>query len=116
MIAIKRKVSLDFLGDEYKDSFITFKSMPVKKFQEFDKQIKELAEGDLSSITLILGVLEDCFIDGKFLGEDVEADEIQNFDVDALLTVFKLFTGQELDPKEKAPSSTQSQTTDSTSK
>lgn len=42
-IVIKKKVNLDFLGDDYKEAFIVFKSIPLK---DYDKIMDELPKND----------------------------------------------------------------------
>ena len=37
LLEIKKKISLDFLGDDYKEGYLIFKSMPIKEFEEFQK-------------------------------------------------------------------------------
>lgn len=112
-IVIKKRVNFEFLGDEYKDSYLNFKSIPVSEFDKITKDIEQLEKEKKGYMSFILNVLKDHFIDGKFLGQDLgseDKDEIDNLDSESTIRCFKLLTGQELDPKESAPSTKQSTT------
>jgi hypothetical protein len=96
-ILIKKKVALDFLGKEYEDSFLTFKSMPIS---EYEKLIGELEGADnKSSLKLTVKILKDNFIEGKFQGEDVTKEDLEQFDIETLVKCLEIFTGQSQSPK-----------------
>lgn len=97
-IVIKKRVSLDFLGEDYKDSYLMFKSMPISAYE---KVIDDFAEADnKTSLKLTLKILEDNFVEGKFLGEDVVKEDLNQFDIETLVACLELFTGQKQDPKD----------------
>lgn len=110
MIVIKKKVSLDFLGDEYKDAFLTFQSIPLKDFDELSKEV-ETAEKEKRAASFILDALKKYFVEGSFPGiEELTADDLDGLDQQSVLKCFTIFTGQELDPKAEQPSTKPSST------
>lgn len=115
-LVIKRRVSLDFLGEDYKDCFLTFKSTPVGKFEELQAKMATFEDKPAGSITFILNLLKDNFIVGKSLDEndelsDVTKDDLDNLDPGSLVACFQIFTGGELDPKGVTSLTTASTTT-----
>lgn len=117
-IIIKRKVMLDFLGDEYKDSYLVFKAVPVVAYNNLIARIDSVS-GNQESMTEIIKILEEYFVDGVFNNEKVLKEDIKQFDGDTMLRCFETLTGQtrneegglELDPKD-VPSSTTTSTTE----
>lgn len=100
-IVIKKRVSLEFLGDEYKDSHLTFKSMSLKEYEKLLEAGEELSNKD--ALLQTIKILKDHFIEGKFMGEDVTSDDLDDFDIGTLVTCLEYFTGQKLDPKVELP-------------
>lgn len=117
-ILIKRKVTLDFLGEEYKDSYLVFKAVPVVAYNDLIARIDSVS-GNQESMAEIIKILEEYFVDGVFNNEKVLKEDIKQFDGDTMLRCFKTLTGQtknesgglELDPKD-VPSSTTTSTTE----
>lgn len=97
-IVIKKRVGLDFLGEEYKDSYLEFKSLSLAEYQKLLDELKDIEEGS-QSLSKILSILEDQFIVGKFQGEDVSKEDLKQFDIETMTKCFELFTGQQTDPK-----------------
>lgn len=96
-IVIKKRVSLDFLGDEYKESYLTFQSMSIAEYQ---KLLGEMTDTDnVKSLKLTLDILKRHFLEGKFLDEIVTAEDLDQFDVQTLVSCLEIFTGQQTDPK-----------------
>lgn len=96
-IVIKKRVSLEFLGEEYAESFLTFRSMSLK---EYETLLDELGDKDnKESLRQTVSILKDHFLEGKFLKEDVLAEDLEQFDVQTLVTCLEYFTGQKTDPK-----------------
>lgn len=95
-IVIKKEVSFDFLGEDYKNAYLTFQSIPLKDFDEITKSINEAQEKGTSG-TFILDVLKKYFVEGEFPGlEKVEADDLDGLDQESVLKCFTIFTGQEI--------------------
>lgn len=103
-IVIEKTVKLDFLGENYKESFIVFKALPVGKYKEYKKKIDAVGEDeDTKSIDLIISILEENFVSGKVFsgGELVELtkENIKQLDVETIVECFQKFAGLGDDPK-----------------
>jgi len=114
-IIIKKKVSLEFLGDEYKDSFITFRSIPIGEYQELVEKIDEVE--DNKSLSEITKILEKYFVEGLFDGQKLAKEDINQFDGETVLKCFETLTGQktvegerQLDPLSESESTSTSTT------
>lgn len=102
-IVIKKKISLDYLGEDYKGGHITFKSLSVKDVQEKMDAIEQASDDGKKAIGIMVGILQDNFIDGVFKsdGEDVNLskEDIDEFDPESVTRFFKVLAGQDGDPK-----------------
>lgn len=102
MITIKKRVSLDFLGDEYKDSYLVFKGIAVKDYPELMKMTKAVGEDGAKSIDLIREQLTSRFIEGRVQGdnglEEVTADNLSDLTADVFLKCYQVISGTP-DPK-----------------
>lgn len=94
-IVIKKRIDLDFLGEDHKESYLMFKAMPVVEYQSF---IKNTPDQRVDEINYIVKIMQDKFIEGKFGSESVEAKDIPLFDEGTLAKCFAVLTGQ-ADPK-----------------
>lgn len=119
--AIKKRVSLDFLGDDYKEAYLVFQSIPLKDFEGIIKAVSE-GEDNKNSLGMISEYLQKYFIEGKFPNgegqlEDVTSEDLTDFaDSETANRCFEILTGQNIDPKVEAPSMNTSTTdTDSVS-
>lgn len=103
-IVIKKKISLDFLGEDYKDGYLEFKSIPLKDFEQYTSKAKELEGDEKASSEMIISILKNNFIGGKFPDEDgklfdVEKEQLLDFDIATAIKVFTILTGQDQSPK-----------------
>lgn len=113
-IVIRKRISLDFLGEGYSDAYIVFKSIPGSDYKgiiaKFPKEEKETGE----SFIIIKGILQDYFIEGEFpvdgKPEKLSKDDIDEFDREALIECFQILMGQKMDPKLEGQSMSQSTT------
>jgi len=101
-IVIKRKISLDFIGEDYKDCYLEFKTIPMKEYEKYVQQASENKD-EKKAIEFITKTLQDLYISGKFIDEknelfDVKAEELGDFDMNVMITVFKTLTGQDQSP------------------
>lgn len=111
-IVIRKRVSFDFLGDEYKDAYITFQSIPLKDFDEIGKEVQK-AQDDGKAGSYILEVLKKYFLDGSFPGSDkLTPDDLDGLDQESVIKCFTMFTGQVTDPKVETLSTPPSSTAD----
>lgn len=101
-IVIRKRVSLEFLGDEYKDAYLDFKSVPVGDYDGLLDQIKAVGDDNKKANAAILKILQDYYLGGKFPNEKGELedldskDELSGLDKDTLLECFGKMTGQDL--------------------
>jgi hypothetical protein len=102
-LVIRKRVTLEFLGDEYKDAYIDFKSIPVGDYDKLIGEIKGAGDADNSTANaVILRILKDYYIGGKFPDsegklEDLDGkDELDNLDKEAVIECFGKLTGQDL--------------------
>lgn len=126
-VIVKRRISLDFLGEEYKECYLEFKAIPVsqwkeyknriydKKYSDISKKIKDeqelsdserkyFEEKDEMVFDEIVDVLKDRFLSGKYIDQDgklfeVEKEEVGDFDSDTLINAFDIITGKSTLPK-----------------
>lgn len=108
-LVIKKRVDLDFLGEDFKDTFVTFKSIPAKDLPEIVKLTKE-AEESVDAIPHILKLLKKYFLDGEHEGEAVKAEDLDELDAETLVKCFEIITGQSADPKADGQSTNTSST------
>lgn len=99
-LVIKKRVSLDFLGEEYKDSVIVFRSIPAKDLPDIQKKAEGAGEDTGVLIPLFLSVLSDYFIEGTHEGKPIEKADINDLDATSVIECFQILTGQKIDPKD----------------
>ncbi|TAL08214.1 MAG: hypothetical protein EPO02_13585 [Nitrospirae bacterium] len=100
-LTIRKKVTLEFLGDEYKDAYLTFRAIPVSELETLLAKLpKEDAaqEEKTKSIGIMLDVLKEYFLDGKFpnkegMIEDVTKEDMDNIDADTAIHCFQGLSG-----------------------
>lgn len=100
IIVIRKKITLDFLGDEYKDDYLVFKALPLAEYEKLLSSLEDVTDDGKKSLQFIAKVLEDQYIEGKFQNEDVSKDDLKQFDLETLTRCFELFTGRTPDPKD----------------
>ena len=104
-IVIKKRITLEFLGDEYKECYLEFKTIPMKDYIEYVKKASE-SKGEAEASQYIIDALTPLFVSGKFLENDelfdVTKDQIKEFDVETLVTSFNILTGQAPSPNSPA--------------
>lgn len=92
-IVIKKRVGLDFLGDDYKESYLTFSVISLNEYEELLPQIESIGEDNTKSVEFIKTTLTKHFVEGKFDGADVKAEELFDFDLATLTQCFQSLTG-----------------------
>lgn len=115
-IIIRKRVSLDFLGDRYVESYLEFKSIAVRAFPKIIESLKKAEGGDDNAkLEAMLKVLEDHFVEGIFDKQKVNKEDVGQFDNSTIVRCFEALTGQDLsevasDPKGDSKSKTTSST------
>lgn len=107
-IVIKRKVSLSFLGEQYSEAYINFRTIPVKDYIELEEKMPKQDDTNTSNKTfvpMVIELLKKYFSDGKFPDEtgelvDLDADDIDDLDSETTITCFNVLVGQANDPKD----------------
>lgn len=107
-IVIRKRVSLDFLGEEYKEAYLIFKSIPAVDFDGVTQTLKTMEDKEQASMGFLIDLLKRYFLSGEFPDDEgklqsVTADDIGQLDSASVIQCFQVFTGQDLDPKAETP-------------
>lgn len=94
MITIKKRVSLDFLGEEYKDSYLVFKSIAVREYADLQKKANEVDKDGTKAVGFIQEQLAGRLLEGKIDGQDVKADDLLDLPVEVIIECFNQISGQ----------------------
>lgn len=92
-IVIKKTVSLAFLGEEYKDDYLRFKSIPIKDYEAIIDEVSETKDNK-ASLNYIRKIVPSYFLEGSFQGEEVSKEDLDDFDQETYLQIFQRITGQ----------------------
>src|SRR5436190_1697829 len=116
-LVIRKRVSLDFLGDEYKDAYLVFQAIPVSKLVEIQAKMPTDTADSAQSIPIMLDVLKEFFLDGEFPDKDgnlgnVEKDDLDNLNSEAAIQCFQGLSG--VNPKAEGDSKISSTPSDQT--
>jgi hypothetical protein len=99
-LIIRKRVGLEFLGEQYSAAYIEFRSIPVGDYDALIQKINKVE--DAKANEAILNILKDYFLGGKFPNDDGEPEdldgkeELDGLDRDALIECFGKLTGQDL--------------------
>jgi hypothetical protein len=101
---VKKKVSLEFLGEEYKEGYLCFKSLSVAEYEKLQKEFEKFEQDSNGSLQFTLNLLKDHYIGGIFPDEKgvlkpVDASELGDLDGGSLVRVLQDFTGVTPNPK-----------------
>lgn len=103
MIRIKKKITLESAGEEYKDSYLEFYAIPFKDFESLAKRADELAAEDdvnktFGSLIFIREQLSERFIGGKIIDDDVKKEDLFDLPGDMIVDCFQTLMGK-ISPK-----------------
>lgn len=98
-LVIKKRVSLDFLGDEYKEGELIFRSIPAKDLPGIMDKTEGADNKSSKIIPIFIEVLETYFLEGSNDKEPVTKEDIGQLDAESVLHCFQILTGQKIDPK-----------------
>lgn len=106
-IVIKKRVSFDFLGEDYKEGYIVFRSVGIDELGSIEKKADE-ASAEEDSLKFIKNFLGDKFVEGKFPDvedsnklQDLDKNDIGKFDPETIMVIFQVLGGGvAADPKE----------------
>jgi hypothetical protein len=65
MIVVTKRVSLEFLGDDYKEGYITVKSIPLKEYDSLQADIKSVEDDNAKALEYIKKLVGERFVEGK---------------------------------------------------
>lgn len=96
-IVIKKRLSLDFLGEENKDDYLVFRSVPVIQYDDMVNKITGVKKGDNKGATLVmLDILKEYLLEGKYGGEAVDKASLNGLDGAVIVRCFETLTGKPL--------------------
>lgn len=102
-IVIRKRISFEFLGEEYANAYLDFQSIPVGDYESLVASVQE-AEKTNKSVSFILTTLKKYFVAGVFPDiDEVTKDDLDGLDQESVLRCFEKLTGQNLDPKSETP-------------
>lgn len=98
-IVIKKKISLEFLGEEYKDAYLTFSSIPVSEHAKIADKIKSIGEDNDKALEMLTELVAGRFIEGKFPNsegnlEDVSKEQLTQFPIEVYSEVMGQLQGK----------------------
>lgn len=98
-IVIKKKVSLAFLGDAYKEASLTFSSIPMREYEELTKKLGQMEEDQSQSMPLLRELVVNRFIEGEFPNEEgklenVTKQDLLEFPVEVFIEVMSQLSGK----------------------
>ncbi len=94
---VKKRVPLDFLGEEWKDCYIEFQPFSPKDLITIDQMDTTDASKGIQAMSEMITLLESHFIGGKgYTGSglaDIEATDLQELPLEALQACIKAANG-----------------------
>lgn len=96
-IVIKKRVNFDFLGEDYKDAYLVFQSIPASDYDELLKSIADAGDDNIKAMLVMLDALQKYFIEGSFPDmEKVTKEDLTGLDGESIIKCFSVFTGREI--------------------
>lgn len=109
-LVIRKKVTCEFLGDEYQNAYLIFKAIPISDLADVQSSLPK-GETDAEKLQVIpkmLEILKKYFLNGEFPNETgelepVSKDDLNNANTELALHCFQSLTGvdQNLDLESK---------------
>tara|TARA_R110000868_G_scaffold39565_1_gene137694 strand:- start:1046 stop:1360 length:315 start_codon:yes stop_codon:yes gene_type:complete len=98
-IVIKKRITLEKLGEEYKDSYLTFQSIPFKDYEKIAKLQVEIAGKDetaqgLKSLNFIQEELTKRFIEGNIDNQEVKVEDLFELPGEVIVDCFQQLMGK----------------------
>lgn len=99
-IIVKKRISLDFLGEDYANSYVVFESLAIEDYKKVQAEVKAVPDGKF--MEYVTEFLKNRLISGKLDQEggqkDITKDNFSRLDIDTMFVCYKALTGQ-TDPK-----------------
>lgn len=103
--AIKKKITLEFLGEEWKDAYITLTPLAVREFERIQKiapKDETDVDANLEAMNQMLTIVGEHFVNGKgWDGETlvaIEKEDISDLPMEILTVLISSLAGK-ADPK-----------------
>lgn len=109
-LVIRKKITCEFLGDEYKEAYLIFKVIPIAEVASVQEGLPkgDTDEAKVAAIPKMLELLKKYFIEGKFPDEkgeleEVKAEDLDNMNAELAIHCFQGLSGvsENLDPASK---------------
>lgn len=100
MITIEKRISLEFLGDEYADSYVVMQAIPMKDYEDIQNKTEAIQEsGDNhAAMKFMVDLLTERFIRGEIKQGDklepVKAEDLAEMPGEFFMGVMERMTGQ----------------------
>lgn len=113
--AIPKKITFEYLGEEFKDSYLIFRSIPVEDFEKLDALLDKSKTSPEVPLPILIKTLQTYFLSGKFYDyaskelQEIKSSELGLLDSEVIVNCFTTITGS-IDPKKKLNSMDQSST------
>lgn len=98
-IVIRKKITLESLGEEYKDSYLTFQSIPFKDYEKIANLQAEITGKDetaqgLQSLKFIQAELTNRFIEGNIDNQVVKVEDLFDLPGEVIVDCFQRLMGK----------------------
>lgn len=98
-IVIRKKITLEKLGEEYKDSYLVFQSIPFKDFEKIAKTYETISDVDetkqgIKSLEFIKEQLQARFLDGNIDNQEVKKEELFDLPGEIIVDCFQQLMGR----------------------
>lgn len=105
-IKIKKRISLEFLGEEYKEAFLVLTGITLREYEQNIAKTKDMGNEDATSY--IKKILLNHFVEGKFPDDKgqlqaLEANDLLDLDISTIFKVFNQLSGVETPPNLGTP-------------
>lgn len=101
-LLIRKKITCEFLGDDYKEAYLIFKAIPVSGLADIQNELPkgDTDEDKMQAIPKTLEILKKYFLKGEFPGEngeleEVKAEDLDNMNAELAIHCFQGLTGVE---------------------
>lgn len=81
---VVKRLSLDFLGDDWKECYLEFKALTIREFKDFTGLIGvDQADADavLAAFSLTIGILQTVYLKGKAIDQDKTIIDVSKEDL-----------------------------------
>lgn len=100
MIKIEKRISLDFIGEGYSDSYVIFEAIPMKDYADIQAKIEAIqeTENNADAMQFMVDLLSSKFIKGEIKQDEkmqtVTKDDLLDMPGEFFLGVMERLTGQ----------------------